>query len=119
MKYAAIIALALLSSAEAFIAPPISTPTPQSSTSCNGKGGESKEARRRRAARAAGKTKPPKMPYGIEEGHPEYETMKKFAAIIGIRRMKKMERKEKRIRNQLIREGLLVLNEEGRWGKKE
>jgi hypothetical protein len=65
--------------------------------------------------RAAAKPSP-QFPSGIKEfGDPESENMKQLIEIVGMNRLKKAARKQKRVRNQLIREGAIELNEDGKW----
>jgi hypothetical protein len=60
------------------------------------------------------------MPRAIKEfGDPESEQMKEMLDIVGINRVKRAARKQKRVRNQLIREGMIELNEEGQWVRKK
>lgn len=57
-----------------------------------------------------------KFPPGIKEfGDPESENMKQLIEIVGMNRLKKAARKQKRVRNQLIREGAIELNDDGKW----
>ena len=42
-------------------------------------------------------------------------TMDGLISVMGSGRMKKMARKNRRIRNEKIREGKVVLNEKGEW----
>lgn len=41
--------------------------------------------------------------------------MKQLIEIVGMNRLKKAARKQKRVRNQLIREGAIELNDDGKW----
>jgi len=41
--------------------------------------------------------------------------MDELISVMGSGRMKKMARKNRRIRNEKIREGKVVLNEKGEW----
>lgn len=60
------------------------------------------------------------MPRVIKEfGDPESEEMKEMVDIMGLNRVKRAARKQKRVKNQLIREGLIELNAEGQWVKKK
>ena len=69
--------------------------------------------------KAAQKPKP-KMPRAIQEfGDPNSDQMKNLVDIVGMTRIKKAARKQKRVRNQMIREGLIELNEDGVWIKKK
>ncbi|KAL3796419.1 hypothetical protein HJC23_004216 [Cyclotella cryptica] len=111
----AITALNLLSAAptSAFVSThsvkSTSTTTPSSSSCFAWK--KSVQNKRRAAAKPS-----PKFPSGIKEfGDPESEDMKQVIDIVGMNRLKKAARKQKRVRNQLIREGAIELNEEGRW----
>jgi hypothetical protein len=48
------------------------------------------------------------MPRAIKEfGDPESEQMKELIDIVGMNRIKRAARKQKRVRNQLIREGAI------------
>lgn len=116
-QFSYVIALALMAaSSSAFVTSPIiSTPTTQStSTSCN-VWKKSVQDRRRNAEKPK-----PRMPRAIKEfGDPESEQMKEMLDIVGINRVKRAARKQKRVRNQLIREGMIELNEEGQWVRKK
>ncbi len=46
---------------------------------------------------------------------PEEVTMEQLLDVLGETRLKKMARKNRRSRNQKIREGKVVLNERGEW----
>ena len=60
------------------------------------------------------------MPRAIKEfGDPTSQQMEEVIDIVGINRLKRAARKQKRVRNQLIREGAIELNEEGQWVKKK
>jgi len=50
---------------------------------------------------------------------PEGVTMDQLLDVLGETRLKKMARKNRRSRNQQIREGKLVLNEQGEWVDRE
>jgi len=45
--------------------------------------------------------------------------MEELMGALGNRRLKKMARKNRRRRNQKIREGSVVLNEKGEWVERE
>ena len=60
------------------------------------------------------------MPRAIKEfGDPNSKQMEELIDIVGMNRIKRAARKQKRVRNQLIREGAIELNEEGQWVKKK
>ena len=46
-------------------------------------------------------------------------TLNELISVMGEGRMKKVARKNRRIRNDKIREGKVVLNEKGQWVPKE
>lgn len=45
--------------------------------------------------------------------------MEELLAVMGEGRLKKIGRKNRRVRNQKIREGTVVLNEKGEWVPRE
>mmetsp|Transcript_20960 Transcript_20960/g.34589 ORF Transcript_20960/g.34589 Transcript_20960/m.34589 type:complete len:115 (-) Transcript_20960:215-559(-) len=50
---------------------------------------------------------------------PEDVTMEQLMDVLGPTRLKKMARKNRRSRNQKIREGKVVLNERGEWVERD
>lgn len=50
---------------------------------------------------------------------PEGATMEQLLDVLGETRLKKMARKNRRSRNQKIREGKVVLNERGEWVERD
>jgi len=50
---------------------------------------------------------------------PEDVTMEQLLDVLGETRLKKMARKNRRSRNQKIREGKVVLNERGEWVERD
>mmetsp|Transcript_11427 Transcript_11427/g.17442 ORF Transcript_11427/g.17442 Transcript_11427/m.17442 type:complete len:121 (+) Transcript_11427:73-435(+) len=50
---------------------------------------------------------------------PEDATMEQLLDVLGETRLKKMARKNRRSRNQQIREGKVVLNERGEWVERD
>ena len=50
---------------------------------------------------------------------PEDISMEQLIDVMGEKRLKKMARKNRRARNQKIREGKVVLNERGEWVDRE
>lgn len=57
----------------------------------------------------------------IKSNHslPEDVTMEQLLDVLGETRLKKMARKNRRSRNQKIREGKVVLNERGEWVERD
>mmetsp|Transcript_35315 Transcript_35315/g.59955 ORF Transcript_35315/g.59955 Transcript_35315/m.59955 type:complete len:108 (-) Transcript_35315:983-1306(-) len=50
---------------------------------------------------------------------PDDTSMEELLAVMGEKRLKKVARKNRRVRNQKIREGKVVLNEKGEWVPRE
>jgi len=50
---------------------------------------------------------------------PEDVTMEQLLDVLGETRLKKMARKNRRSRNQKIRDGKVVLNERGEWVERD
>ena len=53
--------------------------------------------------------------YSILYSIPDDVTMEELISVMGATRLKKVARKNRRKRNQKIREGKVVLNEKGEW----
>ena len=50
---------------------------------------------------------------------PEDTSMEELLSVMGEKRLKKVARKNRRARNQKIREGKVVLDEKGEWVPRE
>ncbi len=58
-------------------------------------------------------------PHNQTHSLPEDVTMEQLMDVLGPTRLKKMARKNRRSRNQKIREGKVVLNERGEWVERD
>jgi hypothetical protein len=107
-----LLAFLLAAPALAFIPPTAPIKSPPSKTQCNV--WKKSVQDRRRAASGENKKKYPK---GLVEfaGDPESDEFKMHVSVLGYNRIKRGARKAKREKNQMIRLGLIELNEEGRW----
>ncbi|KAL9183334.1 hypothetical protein ACHAXT_005121 [Thalassiosira profunda] len=110
MRPAITLALALLGPSSAFVAPP--PPTGQMAASPT--------------ARFAKKGRPTNVPRPLPTGPnaqdirlPDDTSMEELLSVMGEKRLKKVARKNRRARNQKIREGKVVLNEKGEWVPRE
>jgi hypothetical protein len=111
-QYLALAILSLATPVVAFVTSPIPLTITPSSTAQN----EWKKSVQNK--QKGEKSAPTTLPRILNEfGDPESEKMKELVKVMGLTRVKKAARKQKRVRNQMIREGLIELNEEGQWVK--
>jgi len=59
------------------------------------------------------------IPPSLNLSLPEDVTMEQLLDVLGETRLKKMARKNRRSRNQKIRDGKVVLNERGEWVERD
>ncbi|KAL7545909.1 hypothetical protein ACHAWF_009262 [Thalassiosira exigua] len=105
-KLTAILTLSMLASTNAFLA---QTPKHASSPSPSARFAKKK-------GRQTNVPKPlPTGPPAQDISVPDDCTMDELISSMGEGRLKKVARKNRRVRNQKIREGKVVLNEQGEW----